>query len=231
MDAQAERIAPAAKPDREKTVARDDTGIVEEPWLGRLACADALFVTDQRQRIVSWSSAAQRVLGYSPEEVVGQPCYRVLMGREVDGHPICQRECRVTANARRGRGTAAYEVSAPTRDGMQKCLSASVLVRGGGAGEFHVLHLLREVSAHPARPATARPETRAASGPDLVEHLTRRELQVLRLFSEGRTTDEIAATLCISTLTARNHIASVQHKLGARNRLEAVLFGQRSGLI
>jgi len=75
-------------------------------WLvyrsGRIACADGLFVTDQRQRIVNWSSAAQRVLGYSPEEVVGQPCYRVLMGRELDGHPVCRRECQVTANARRG---------------------------------------------------------------------------------------------------------------------------------
>lgn len=233
MDPEASEVAPAAsRPEPARGIERDDTGVIEEPWLGRIACADGLFVTDQHQRIVSWSSAAQRLLGYSPEEVVGQPCYRVLMGRELDGHPVCRRECQVTANARRGRGTAAYEVSAPSRDGVMKCLSASVVVREGSAGEFHVLHLLREVSARPVRPTHADPERpRPERRIELLEHLTRRELEVLRLFADGRTTDEIAAMLNISVFTARNHIASVQRKLGARSRLEVVLLGQRSGLI
>ena len=228
----ADAVVSAPQPERARGIERDDTGIVEEPWLGRIACADGLFVTDQRQRIVSWSSAAQRLLGYSPEEVIGQPCYTVLMGRELDSHPVCRRDCQVTANARRGRGTASYEVSAPSRDGMLKCLSASVLVRDGPAGEFHVLHLLREVSARPAWPShVGAAQPRSEPLPELVERLTRRELQVLRLFADGRTTDEIAAALSISVLTARNHIANVQHKLGARNRLEVVLLGQRSRLI
>ena len=113
-----------------------------------------------------------------------------------------------------------------------KCLSASVVVREGSAGEFHVLHLLREVSARPVLPTHTDPERpRPQPQVELLEHLTRRELEILRLFADGRTTDEIAATLNISVFTARNHIASVQRKLGARSRLEVVLLGQRSGLI
>jgi two-component system response regulator DesR len=65
----------------------------------------------------------------------------------------------------------------------------------------------------------------------MVESLTRRELEVLRLFAQGATIDEIAGTLTISVFTARNHIANIGRKLGARNRLETVLLGMRRGLV
>ncbi len=64
-----------------------------------------------------------------------------------------------------------------------------------------------------------------------VEHLTRRELEVLRLLAAGSATDEIGHALDISMFTARNHVANIQRKLGARNRLEIVLLATRGGLI
>ncbi len=149
------RRRPSDGPAREPGVPLDDTAIVEDPWLGRIATADGLFVTDEQQRIVAWSSSAQRVLGYSPEEVIGQRCFMVLMGRELGGHPICRRLCPVTANAERGRGTAAYEVAARARDGAVKCPSNSVLVLTVANGTFRVIHLLREVTCHPGLPRRA----------------------------------------------------------------------------
>ena len=220
-------------PVTEPGVPLDDTAIIEDPWLGRIATADGLFVTDEHQRIVAWSSSAQRVLGYSAEEVIGQRCFLVMMGREPGGHPICRRLCRVTANARRGRGTAAYEVAARARDGAVKCLSNSVLVLDGANGTFRVMHLLREVTCHPGLPrrvATPVPDS-ADEGLPIAERLTRRELEVLRLLAGGATVDEIAEVLTISVYTARNHVANVQRKLGARSRLETVLLGMRNGLI
>jgi DNA-binding CsgD family transcriptional regulator len=122
-------------------------------------------------------------------------------------------------------------VVAQARDGGAKCLSNSVLVVDGPDGEFHVIHLLRE-SASPApivrRRRLAVPD--AADDP-MVETLTRRELEVLRHFAGGSTIDEIAQALSISVFTARNHIASVGRKLGARSRLEIVLLGMRRGLV
>lgn len=220
-------------PVTEPGIQLDDTAIIEDPWLGRIATADGLFVTDEHQQIVAWSSSAQRVLGYSAEEVIGQRCFLVLMGREPGGHPICRRFCRVTANARRGRGTAAYEVAAHARDGTVKCLSNSVLVLDGGNGAFRVMHLLREVTCHPGLPrrvATPVPDS-PDEGLPIAERLTRRELEVLRLLAGGATVDEIAEELTISVFTARNHVANVQRKLGARSRLETVLLGMRNGLI
>ena len=208
-----------------------DTGSVVDEWMGRLAASDGMFVTDDHQRIIAWSSAAQRMLGFSPEETVGRTCFQVVMGREPDGHPVCGRNCAVTRNARRHRGTASYEVVAHGRDGEAKCLSNSVIAVEGPDGAFHVIHLLRESAVGPGvtRRRTAMPPAEPVQ--PLVETLTRRELEVLRLLAAGATTDEIGATLTISVLTARNHISSVGRKRGAHSRLETVLQGMRRGLV
>lgn len=206
-----------------------DSATVTDPWVGRLAASEGMFVTDDRQRIVAWSSAAQRLLGFSPEEAVGRTCYQVVMGREPDGHPVCGRNCSVTRNARRLRGTAAYEVVAHSRDGATKCLSNSVLVIEGPEGAFHVVHLLRETPV--STPVMRRVELEPRETEPLVESLTRRELEVLRLLAQGATIDEIAETLTISVLTARNHTANIGRKLGAHSRLETVLLAMRHGLV
>jgi DNA-binding NarL/FixJ family response regulator len=110
------------------------------------------------------------------------------------------------------------------------CLSNSVLVMEGPGGGFHVVHLLREAPG--AGLVARRWAVEPPVGEDsLVEALTRRELQVLRLLSQGATIDEIAEALTISVLTARNHITSVGRKLGAHSRLETVLQGMRRGLV
>jgi PAS domain S-box-containing protein len=212
-------------------VERHDSGALVDPWVGRIASTDGMFVTDGRQRIVAWSSAAQRMLGFSPDEAIGKTCFQVVMGREPDGHPVCGRNCSVTRNARRGRGTASYEVVAHCRDGGAKSLSNTVLVLDAEGDGFHVVHLLKE-SAIPAAPAGREPLPATPGDTDpMVETLTRRELEVLRHFAAGSTIDEIADALSISVFTARNHIANVGRKLGARSRLEIVLLGMRRGLV
>ena len=208
---------------------RLDSGTVTDSWIGRIAATEGMFVTDDRQRVVAWSSAAQRLLGFSPEEAVGRTCYQMVMGREPDGHPVCGRNCSVTRNARRLRGTASYEVVAHARDGSAKCLANTVLVIEGPEGAFHVVHLLRETPL--AAPAVRRVDLAPPTEEPLVETLTRRELEVLRLLGQGETIDEIAQSLTISILTARNHTANIARKLGAHSRLETVLLAMRRGLV
>ena len=210
-------------------VLRHDSGTVVDPWVGRLAASEGMFVTDERQRIVAWSSAAQRLLGFSPEEAIGRTCFQLVMGREPDGHPVCGRNCSVTRNARRLRGTAAYEVVAHARDGSLKSVSNSVVVIEGPDGAFHVVHLVHETPASP--PMARRIELAPGGEQPLVETLTRRELEVLGCLAQGATIDEIADSLTISVLTARNHAANIARKLGAHNRLETVLLAMRHGLV
>jgi LuxR family maltose regulon positive regulatory protein len=57
---------------------------------------------------------------------------------------------------------------------------------------------------------------------DLVEPLTERERQILRLLSAGLSSTQIADQLVISTNTARSYIKSIYSKLGAHSRDEAI---------
>jgi DNA-binding CsgD family transcriptional regulator len=68
-------------------------------------------------------------------------------------------------------------------------------------------------------------------GPFLAEHLTHREIEVLRLAAGGRSVDELADDLYLSPNTVKTHIAHTYEKLGAHNRAEAVALGVHSGLI
>jgi DNA-binding NarL/FixJ family response regulator len=67
--------------------------------------------------------------------------------------------------------------------------------------------------------------------PTPVPPLSRREMQVLQLMAVGLSTRDIADHLGVSPITARNHITHVISKLGAGNRLQAVLYASRRRLI
>lgn len=66
---------------------------------------------------------------------------------------------------------------------------------------------------------------------DMIEDLTARESEVLRLVSMGLGNKEVAARLAISEHTAKFHISSILSKLHASSRTEAVSLGIRKGLI
>ena len=53
-------------------------------------------------------------------------------------------------------------------------------------------------------------------------HLTPRQVEVLRLLEQGRSTKQIAAELHLTTETVRNHIRRLFRALGVNSRLEAV---------
>jgi ATP/maltotriose-dependent transcriptional regulator MalT len=61
---------------------------------------------------------------------------------------------------------------------------------------------------------------------DPLAALTRREQEVLDLLSQGMTNADIARSLFITTSTAKVHVRNILGKLGARNRLEAVIRAQ-----
>jgi HD-GYP domain-containing protein (c-di-GMP phosphodiesterase class II) len=60
--------------------------------------------------------------------------------------------------------------------------------------------------------------------------LTRREIDVLRCFVQGRTTAAIGERLGISPKTADHHIQSIYEKTGARGRAASALFALKNGI-
>jgi DNA-binding NarL/FixJ family response regulator len=61
--------------------------------------------------------------------------------------------------------------------------------------------------------------------------LTARELEVVKLVAEGRTSDEIAELLTISRRTVDRHRANILEKLELRDRVDVTRYAIRRGLI
>jgi two-component system nitrate/nitrite response regulator NarL len=64
-----------------------------------------------------------------------------------------------------------------------------------------------------------------------LEHLSSRELDVLRLIANGMENAEIAAELNISPRTAKNHVSNILTKLGLPSRVQAAVYAVRQGVI
>jgi ATP/maltotriose-dependent transcriptional regulator MalT len=68
------------------------------------------------------------------------------------------------------------------------------------------------------------------AGSTLIEPLTPRELEFLRLVCAGRSNSQIAKALFVTVGTAKAHLHTIYGKLGATNRVEAILRAQELGL-
>ena len=63
------------------------------------------------------------------------------------------------------------------------------------------------------------------------EPLTAREMDVVKAAARGLTNTEIGTELYLSLSTVKTHLASVQGKIGARNRVEIAAWAWRSGVV
>jgi len=65
----------------------------------------------------------------------------------------------------------------------------------------------------------------------VVDALSEREVEVLKLMAKGAANKEIAAGLCISESTVKTHIQTIFQKLGVGDRTEAVTEAIKKGII
>ena len=218
------------------------------PFIEGLKTAEGFFAVDCDQNIIHWNESAEQMLGRKAEDVLGKPCHEVFAGRDAQNFRFCRVNCPVTQNARRGRTTTDYDVIAKRADGRDLWANMSVMLLKQPQATPLVLHSFRDVTERRRVETFARrameslreieslPEGEPEQDPDEprptpVPPLSRREMQVLQLMAVGLSTRDIADHLGVSPITARNHITHVISKLGAGNRLQAVLYASRRRLI
>jgi PAS domain S-box-containing protein len=209
--------------------------------------ADGAFVIDENQRIIYWNRAAQEVLGYTSEEMVGRACYEILAGLGDKGQSICQHNCYVATIAGTGSPVTSYDTRVHAKSGELCWINVSILAfPASGDSSTLVVHLFRDATqkrqseqftqkvleaAQQIRESSLSRSTVPVSSKSPVQDLTEREREVLSLLAQGHSTRDISQSLSISHSTARNHIQNILHKLNVHSRLEAVAYAYEHGLV
>ena len=208
--------------------------------------ADGAMLADDTGIVRMWNKAAERLLGFRTDEVVGRPCRDVLCGRTLEGGELCSPTCEIGKRLAEGTGVRNYDMQTRAKSGRVVWINiSSIPVPTRKAGRFMKLHLFRDISRQrkvlqlaedlhgmllatgqvASMPAPARPASQASANLPVgrgTSLLTKREQDVLRLMAAGHTTQEIADALCISSVTVRNHIQHMFEKLGAHSRLQVL---------
>ena len=190
---------------------------------------EAAFAVDRNGVIVLWNPAAEKELGYPASTALGQRCWKLLCGKDTYGNPYCSEHCPIREIAFQHKSVNSYSASFKTASAGRKQYAISCVVVPDKTGNGLLLHMF-----HPVAGTLDNSNNHATTKPSISNYrgtLTQRELTVLTLLADGKSTHEIASRLFISIPTVRNHIQHILNKLHVHNRLEAVMLGKSFELI
>ena len=204
--------------------------------------ADAAFIVTTDGEICFWNTAAERLFGYSANDVINKSCYGVLKGEDALGTIACKGECSIQRCAAHAKAIPAFDLEVATQSGERIWVNISTIV-------FEDSRLHRRLIAHLARDVSDRKQMelafskmidlskeiisvgdgRSALAP--TESLSEQEKRILRLFAKAKNSGQVAKELRIALPTLRNHLHAINQKLRTHNRLEAVLHAMKRGII
>lgn len=199
---------------------------------------DALFVVDPAYQIVHWDARAESLTGLLAEEMIGKPCFEVVQGECEEGISFSAHLSSAMRLAQEGKSTPSSDMRIFTRSGGKRWVDVSTLSVETNEGPY-LVHLMRDAQKAHESLEMAKELIRLASkkeGPTEERRedppvLTPRQLEVLKLLSEGRSAKQIGRTLYLSQATVRNHIRSLLQALGAHSQLEALAEAHNMGLL
>ncbi|KOT54708.1 MULTISPECIES: response regulator [Streptomyces] len=174
-----------------------------------------VILMDIRMPGVSGITATERILRGAAE--AGEPAPRVVVLTTFDLDEY------VYAALRAGASGFLLKDTPP-----QRLLSALATVAGGDM-LFAPSVTRRLVEAYARQ--RDEPGRETADGPETLQALTARELEVLRHTAKGLSNPEIAARLVISEATVKTHLNRTMAKLGLCSRAQAVVLAYETGLV
>jgi PAS domain S-box-containing protein len=196
--------------------------------------ADAAFVLSDIGEIRYWNKAAERLLGYTAEDVRDKSCHEVLQGIGPLGTRVCHEGCSLMECAGKHTEIPNFDMSVQARSGQRLWINISILIfENSRTSQRLLIHLAHDISDQKKTELLVQKMillsqqfvdlTESAVRAVPISPLSEQEVSVLRLFASGKHSVEIAKSLHISQQTLRNHLHHINQKLGTHNRLEAVM--------
>lgn len=213
-------------------------------WDILASLGDSLAVVDTSYRVV-WvkEPLLPNVRSGDSGNLAGQFCYKVLAGRD----EICQPVCPVQLVLATGRAQM-VERQVVLNDGRVLWREARAYPIYDGSGRvalvarisFDISQRKNRQSRQSQRQAALErsvAELNRLHLGDLPFHsgldraLTARELEVLRLLSQGLSKPRIAGVLALSPHTVKRHVDNIFAKLSVNDRTQAAVWAARQGLV
>jgi len=183
-----------------------------------IVSAEPLVVFDGAMRIVQVNPAAERLLGRSASEAIGQPCRTFLHARDEHGAALCDPSCQHARYAREGWPVPSMRMTISTAEGPKRVSVDTIVVRY--ADGPLICRILQEDRSRPA-----------GGGARAQVDLTPRQQEVLELLAHGVGPRSVARRLGIAEPTVRNHIRAILVELRSHSQLEAVARARELGLV
>lgn len=196
--------------------------------------ADAAFAVSEDGEIEYWNKSAERLFGYSADQIKHKSCYQVLQGVGPLGTRVCHEGCSVMECAGEQTEIPNFDMSVKTHSGRRLWINMSTMVFDNPrTGRRLLIHLAHDISEQKKSEQLVHKMLELSQQlgqlgestvrPSPVSPLSDQEKHVLRLFAEGKNSPEIAKELNITLQTLRNHLHHINQKLRTHNRLEAVM--------
>jgi DNA-binding CsgD family transcriptional regulator len=203
--------------------------------------SDAAFTVTDQGEICSWNRAAEKLFGYSASEAHTTPCYGLLQGHGCLGTQLCGETCSVRDCAAKGLEIPNFDLEVKNRSGRWMWVSVSSLVFENSRNHRRlIVHLAHDINARKKNEELLHKmvdvsrqlvSINVVASPAPIIPLSVQEQGILRLFSLGRNSGEVARELQITLQTLRNHLHHINKKLRTHNRLEAVTHAMQRKLL
>jgi predicted ATPase/DNA-binding CsgD family transcriptional regulator len=117
------------------------------------------------------------------------------------------------------------QVSVPTQHSNESVESLATALL------MDLAHLPSDFADSPLAPSVNSSQSPSLPAQDLVEPLTRRELEVLQLLAAGYSNQQIANHFIVAIGTVKSHTAQIYGKLGVNSRTHAIATARKLGLL
>jgi DNA-binding NarL/FixJ family response regulator len=195
--------------DDDVTVVGEAANGAEAVDLARRASPDVILM-DVRMPVMDGIEACGLIVAERDTDDEGR---RVMMLTTFDLHDYVHAALRAGASGFMLKDAPAEQLVEAIR----------VIARGDGLLAPSVTKaLIDEIARRPVGQADAFPG---------IDQLTERELGVVKLMATGRSNGEIAVELYLGEATVKTHVGRILAKLGARDRVQAVVAAYESGLV